>query len=302
MDHLTVAIETASTHLASTLETLRSNGLLPLSHHNWSVMLTYWKYFTLVAPVQLLLDWYPMGKTSLPSVFNLPGKPAWVTMEIISPISLVTTLYTVSSTTSQEKLPPVHLLLTVLYLMHYFHRAILSPLSNPSMAPVHALLTLGGIAFNIINGAAIGGWLGGYGSAANVPQWQVALGCIMFITGLWGNMYHEEVLRDIRRQTEDVSMVKPDKDTAMAEDGRVYKVPRGGLFEYVWYPHYFSEWIEWTGFMIAGGGPIVFLPATLFLVNELATMIPRALQGKRWYEKKFGSKAPKRKAGIPWVL
>jgi 3-oxo-5-alpha-steroid 4-dehydrogenase 1 len=54
--------------------------------------------------------------------------------------------------------------------------------------------------------------------------------------------------------------------------------------------------------MIAGGGPLKFLPATLFVVNELATMVPRALQGKRWYLKKFGDKAPERKAAIPGLL
>jgi 3-oxo-5-alpha-steroid 4-dehydrogenase 1 len=55
--------------------------------------------------------------------------------------------------------------------------------------------------------------------------------------------------------------------------------------------------------MIAGGGPRNFLPAAMFVVNEVATMLPRALQGKRWYLKKFGEKAPKeRKAVIPGVL
>jgi len=38
---------------------------------------------------------------------------------------------------------------------------------------------------------------------------------------------------------------------------------------------YISEWIEWSGYVIAGGGFFNFLPATLFLVNELATMLPR---------------------------
>jgi 3-oxo-5-alpha-steroid 4-dehydrogenase 1 len=54
--------------------------------------------------------------------------------------------------------------------------------------------------------------------------------------------------------------------------------------------------------MIAGGGPVNFLPAALFIINEIATMAPRALQGKRWYLKKFGSKAPQRKIVVPGVL
>lgn len=38
---------------------------------------------------------------------------------------------------------------------------------------------------------------------------------------------------------------------------------------------YFSEWIEWTGYTIAGGGFFNFYPATMFVVNEVATMLPR---------------------------
>jgi 3-oxo-5-alpha-steroid 4-dehydrogenase 1 len=55
--------------------------------------------------------------------------------------------------------------------------------------------------------------------------------------------------------------------------------------------------------MIAGGGPVNFLPAAMFVVNEIATMGPRALQGKRWYSKKFGDRAPReRKAVVPGVF
>jgi 3-oxo-5-alpha-steroid 4-dehydrogenase 1 len=55
--------------------------------------------------------------------------------------------------------------------------------------------------------------------------------------------------------------------------------------------------------MIAGGGPMAFLPATMFLINEVATMLPRALQGKKWYIENFGKKAPKdRMAAIPGIL
>jgi len=54
--------------------------------------------------------------------------------------------------------------------------------------------------------------------------------------------------------------------------------------------------------MIAGGGPANFVPATIFLLNEIATMAPRALQGKRWYLKMFGERAPVRKAVVPWTF
>jgi 3-oxo-5-alpha-steroid 4-dehydrogenase 1 len=186
-----------------------------------------------VTPIQLLLDWYPMGKTSYGSVFNVPGKPAWIIMELVSPLTLLYTIYT-NPARAGAPLPKAHAWLTTLYCMHYFHRALLSPLRNPSMAPFNVLLFFSGIGFNLANGSAIGGWLGGYGSAAEVPTWQLVLGSTMFLLGLWGNVYHEEILRDIRRDTQERK--KKDDDTVEC-DGRVYKIPHGGLFESCWYPH-----------------------------------------------------------------
>lgn len=104
------------------------------------------------------------------------------------------------------------------------------------MAPTHITLTLGGLAFNLINGSLIGGWLGGYGSASSVPTLQLVAGSILWAVGLYGNIYHEEVLRNIRR---DKSF---DKDAeqegkVVVNNGRVYKIPEGGLFRWIWHPH-----------------------------------------------------------------
>ena len=54
--------------------------------------------------------------------------------------------------------------------------------------------------------------------------------------------------------------------------------------------------------MLAAGG-IDCLPALLFVTNEISVMLPRALNGKRWYQEKFGKKFLKdRKAAIPFLL
>jgi 3-oxo-5-alpha-steroid 4-dehydrogenase 1 len=103
------------------------------------------------------------------------------------------------------------------------------------MSPSHIIIVICAIAFNLVNGSAIGGWLGGYGSVKEVPLWQVVLGSVLFLLGLWGNVYHEEILRDLRR---DGSNVKKRETAVRSEDGkRVYKIPQGGLFKYCWFPH-----------------------------------------------------------------
>lgn len=66
------------------------------------------------------------------------------------------------------------------------------------------------------------------------------------------------------------------------------------------YPHYFCEWVEWSGFWLAAGWGCV--PARAFLINELFTMLPRAVNGKKWYVEKFGEEKIRKKwAVIPGV-
>lgn len=283
------------------MDFLPTAGFVPLTRDNWELLMTYWKYFTLICPAQLILkDWYPMGKTSYESILNVPGKPAWILMELVSPLTMLYTVFTNPERT--QPLSYIHLWLVTLYCLHYAHRALISPLMNHSMAPINIIIPIGAAFFNLMNGSLIGGWLGGYGSAKHVPMWQVIAGSVLFVTGLFGNVYHEEVLREIRRDKRvDKNVEKEGK--VVVENGRVYKIPEGGLFRWVWHPHYFSEWAEWCGYMMIGGGFSSFRPAGLFVVNEVATMLPRALQGKRWYLNKFGKDAvPDRKAIIPGVI
>jgi 3-oxo-5-alpha-steroid 4-dehydrogenase 1 len=82
---------------------------------------------------------------------------------------------------------------------------------------------------------------------------------------------------------------------------KVYMIPKNGLFHWVLYPHYFCEWVEWAGFWMVGGWDCV--PARCFLINEISSMLPRAVQGWYWYVEKFGrDKVGSRKAIIPGIL
>jgi len=54
---------------------------LPLTKTDWEYILSLWKYFILVAPIQLSLpNFYPTGKTWMKSIFNVPGKAGWIFM------------------------------------------------------------------------------------------------------------------------------------------------------------------------------------------------------------------------------
>ena len=192
---------------------------------------------------------------------------------------------------------------------HYIYRALISPLFlNPSMSPIHITVWASALSFQLINATCIGGWLGGYGPTTQ-EEWtgaalRLELGLMVFAVGLLGNMYHDDELREIRRAAarnqERKQKAQGDKDDKKGVE-KVYMVPENGLFRLVLFPHYLCEWIEWGGFWMIGG--MACVPARTFFINEVATMLPRALHGKQWYIERFGiEKIGSRKAVIPGVI
>jgi len=271
-----------------------------------------------------------MGKTSVASRFNIPGRIAWFTME--SP-GFLTLLYIMKTLPAQHGItdlpwqnrvlaglfvrssPPfslallVFLFLTFLWqVIHYSYRAVLFPYLQPSMSPIHVLVWAAAITFQICNATSLGCWLAAYGptteeawlSTGPFATARFVIGIGIFYFGLAGNFFHDEELREIRR-AEQRRQDKLAKE--QGKDGKVknavakhYRIPQAGLFKYMLYPHYLCEWIEWLGFWIAAGWGCV--PARAFLVNEVATMFPRAVKGKWWYVERFGEE----KVGKKWAV
>ncbi|KAL8970576.1 MAG: hypothetical protein Q9183_001448 [Haloplaca sp. 2 TL-2023] len=176
------------------------------------------------------------------------------------------------------------------------------------MSPIHLFIAISALSFQVINGACIGGYLAGYGPS-NVSDWagttiRIEVGLIIFFAGFAGNVFHDDELREIRRAAARNQLRKAEAQGDKTKTGgaeKVYMVPENGLFRAVLYPHYFCEWIEWIGFWVIGGWACV--PARSFVVNEVSTMLPRSLNGKRWYIERFGQeKVGSRKAVIPGLI
>ncbi|VDK86427.1 unnamed protein product [Litomosoides sigmodontis] len=77
-----------------------------------------------------------------------------------------------------------------------------------------------------------------------------------------------------------------------------YKIPYGGLFEYVSGANFFGECIEWAGYALLTRT----LPAFAFAFFTLCNLAPRAYQHHRWYQQKFDKYPKDRKAFIPFVI
>ncbi|KAM0795089.1 3-oxo-5-alpha-steroid 4-dehydrogenase-like protein [Usnea florida] len=281
----------------------------PPSREHWELLTFLWQFFPVLTLYQWFSKYYPMGKTSTTSAFNVPGKIGWATMEAPGFITLLYLMYSLPKQEGIERLPFANWTMAALFTIHYTYRALISPLFlNPSMSPIHLSVWASALSFQLINATCIGGWLGGYGPTTK-EEWtgaamRVELGLMIFGIGLLGNMYHDDELREIRRAAARNQKRKQEEKGEKANGkgvDKVYMVPENGLFRSVLFPHYLCEWIEWGGFWMVGG--LACVPARSFLVNEITTMLPRALSGKQWYIERFGKeKIGSRKAVIPGII
>jgi 3-oxo-5-alpha-steroid 4-dehydrogenase 1 len=77
-----------------------------------------------------------------------------------------------------------------------------------------------------------------------------------------------------------------------------YKIPRGGMFEYVSGANFFGEILEWTGFALASWSLVAFA----FAFFTFSNTGPRGVNHHKWYQKKFSDDYPKtRKGVIPFI-
>ena len=228
-------------------------------------------------------------------------------MESPTFLSVLYCMYALPEQVGIESLPWANWTMVGIYTIHYLYRAVLSPLVlNPSMSPIHLFVFLGAMLFNVVNGLSIGGWLAGYGPTT-VNDWagrlyMIEVGLVIWGWSFLGNIFHDDDLREIRRSALRRQKAQAEKENKPIKGvDKLYVMPKNGLFHYILYPHYLCEWFEWAGFWLIGGWSCV--PARNFLVNEITTMLPRAIQGKQWYIDKFGKKeVGNRKAVIPGLL
>lgn len=233
-------------------------------------------------------------------------------------------------------------LLGALFLAHYLNRALISPLRTPSRSKSHVIVPLCAMAFNMCNGFLMGTYLSSPGArvflagAYGAPRFWAGVG--LWAAGLAGNVLHDEVLFNIRRESNAAKERGASGEKGANGNGEGkgkgehYAIPHGYLYALVSYPNYLCEWVEWAGFALAaaplcspytsyapalGGfgwglgrlgeglgveGLWGLSPPWIFLLAEVLLMTPRALKGHAWYKGKFADYPRERRAVVPWVL
>jgi protein-S-isoprenylcysteine O-methyltransferase Ste14 len=203
----------------------------------------------------------------------------WMTMESPSVI-LFATLFGLG--TAPKNFPI--LVFFALWELHYVHRAFIYPWTiRDGQKKMPIVVIYLGFAFNIGNSYANGHYIfthsGGYPSSWML-DYRFLTGMSLFIAGFIINRWADLKLRELRKPGE-----------------VIYKIPDGGLFNWISCPNYLGEIIEWTGWALATW----CLPGLAFAVWTFANLAPRARSHHTWYHTNFPEYPRQRKALIPWV-
>ncbi|KAJ7291245.1 3-oxo-5-alpha-steroid 4-dehydrogenase-domain-containing protein [Mycena rebaudengoi] len=267
------------------------------------------------------------------NIFFVDGIKSWILMELVSPTCFIYALLNSPLSGPRFSLGSPQSLLAGAYLIHYLNRSLISPLRTPSRSKSHIMVPLAAVLFNTCNGSLMGSFLSSpsapTAAAYTLPTFWIGL--VLWAVGFVGNVVHDEVLLNIRRNANSKGKGKGKENGA-----EHYAIPHGLLYRFISFPNYFCEWVEWFGFALAadprlvhflvGGGlslaKLVSLdawtkqltgpasdfmpllsPPWVFFVAELATMFPRAYKGHYWYKSKFRESYPKeRKIIVPFLL
>lgn len=112
-------------------------------------------------------------------------------------------------------------------------------------------------------------------------EWTRIWGLRLFCVGIGGNFYHHYLLATLRKPGE-----------------KGYKIPRGGLFEYVAAPHYFFELLGWYGVSLTSQHMMV----CLFSVAMTVYLFDRAVAQTHWNRKKIPGYPSSRGHIVPFVF
>ncbi|KAG4075154.1 hypothetical protein HA402_006171 [Bradysia odoriphaga] len=240
--------------------------------------------YTIVVGIASIVQPIAYGKLSDGNAFTMNARVAWSIQE--APAFIVPLLLIIQTPCSALIESTGNKVALFCFMAHYFHRAFIYPFRfiNPKPAPIINFVMA--FIFCYFNGLLQGLHLTNvYTIETNTST---ILGTLILLIGMAINIHSDGTLINLRKTSGKVPKGKSE-----------YKVPRGGLFEYISCANYFGEIIEWWGLYIVTCG----MPQLTFAVFSNIFLGLRAVHGHQWYKKTFGSSYPsKRRAIIPFVF
>jgi len=213
---------------------------------------------------------------------KIPAKAAWIFQEMWS---VLVPLALMPFADPACLASPANRALGAMFLTHYTYRAFIYPLRMRGSKPMPLLICLSAAAFCTFNGymqARLWTKLRVYSLDSPTDVAWLVCGAALWLAGWYTNLDSDAILRNLR---------KP------GESG--YKIPRGGMFEYVSGANYLGEFIEWSGYAVVSQLDICCVAFAAFTICNTG---PRAYHHHQWYRTKFKGDYPeRRRALIPFV-
>jgi 3-oxo-5-alpha-steroid 4-dehydrogenase 1 len=210
---------------------------------------------------------------------TLRSRTAWLAMESPAVVAFAG-VYALG----RNRADAAPLVLLSMWQTHYLFRTLIYPLGMPAIGRnMPASIALMGAGFNLFNAYLNARWISRFGTYD--AHWLLGprflAGASLMGLGFATNVWADGALRGLR---------------GPGETG--YKIPHGGLYEWVSCTNYLGEIVEWTGWGIAAWSPA----GLLFALYTVANLAPRALAHHAWYRRSFPQYPPRRKALVPFVL
>ncbi|XP_030272938.1 3-oxo-5-alpha-steroid 4-dehydrogenase 2-like [Sparus aurata] len=227
----------------------------------------------------------PYGRYVEPKVRCCLAGPGWFLQEVpafLLPLLLLLFTEEPHTEPGTSRYWTGRTLLLCTFMLHYFHRSFIYAFLTRGR-PVPLSIVLYAAIFCSLNGLLQGHHL--LHCARFEDTWltrtRVAAGLLLFVVGMTVNIHSDHILRSLRRPGE-----------------TVYRIPHGGMFEFVSGANFFGEIVEWCGYSVAAGS----LPAFAFAFFTICSIGPRACQHHRDYQRRFEDYPRSRTALIPFIL
>ncbi len=238
-----------------------------------------WMAIAVITFLYLLKRPAPYGRHTQtnwgPMISNRVG---WFIMEL--PVLLLVVFYFLQHAVTLS----VQSIILVFFIFHYVNRVFIYPIRiRTTGKKMPLVIALSAVVFNLINGSVIGYYLTTISNYQHdyFLSIQFIGGSLLFIIGLIINWRSDTILIHLRKPGE-----------------TDYKIPKGGLFNFVSCPNFFGELMEWLGFAIMCWNPAGWS----FFIWTFANLVPRAIDHHRWYKNTFEEYPKDRKAVLPYLL
>jgi len=219
--------------------------------------------------------------------FKIGARLGWIIQELPSFLVAAGFLY--------EKWPHdvnwTQTLLIGMFTLHYFNRSFIFPFQIKQGRDTSLAIVASAFTFTLYNGFIQSHYILYVVNFAEKEIFSPTFiaGTIIFFIGMSINLDADHRLRCLRSER------KPE-----GEPQERYKIPYGGMFNYVSSANYFGEIVEWWGFALAAR----FTPAALLFAGFTTMFLGmRGIHNHQWYKERFGQRYPTaRRAVIPMIL